>query len=373
MVARIQQRLAEAQANPGQIPYVLAANYDVSRLGNSSNCSSPDGLGFECQNFEDGRAREQLDAISPDVPIVVTAQSGHFVYVNTPALALLNICGTPGANDQCYQAVVNPEPEMALANRGQLDEDLALYAIPFFEGKVAALPQNQGLVAKLLVQAAQTYAQRGFTLVQEGQASRGDMRLYNDLLEPGQPRQAEFPVAAAMVAYDSKTGDYAATIGIALEAKEMVKDNPLLTIAAVKTFADGSPQGYTAYLVNPYQKTFFPFSDPAIFPQPYAGLPDVTQPEIERRLREAHKAGFPIIIHQIGDGAIDSAVGALLATKDAPPPRGTRDVVLHAFLVTSSQLDELDGLGTVAVSVMPPTSTSSPCRSANRSSAPSAR
>jgi len=353
VVARLKKRLAQVQANPGQLPYVLGCNYDASRLGHSDSCPTPDGVGFECPNLEDGHAREHLDAISTEVPIFVTAQSGHFAYVNTPALKLLNICGTDGATTGCYQATTNPRQEIALANRGQLDEDLALYAIPVIEGLVLKLPQNKGLAPKLLVKAAQAYAQHGFTLAQEGAASQSAIELYNGVLNPTSAAQATFPVAAAMLAYDSTTADYNSTISLGTQARQMIGDNPLLSVAALKTFVDGSTQGYTADLTQQYNQWFFPFDDATLFQQPYHGLPDITQVEIEKRLAAAHKAGFPIALHQIGDAAITSSVKALVATKNVPPPPGTRDLVLHAQMITGSQLDDVAKLGTAAVSVMP--------------------
>ncbi len=358
VVARIAKRVAEVRsATPSQpSPLVLAYNYDPSRLGHSPSCPVPDGVGFECPNFENGNALDQLNAIADDIPIYVTAQSGHFSYVNTPALNLLNICGTTGQNpDQtanpCYEPNINPVQEKALANMGQLDEDASLYATAVIQGLVFKMPQNQGTAAKLLTQAAEIYAQHGYTFVQEGTADLETMKLYQGVLGSGS--QSPFPVAAAMLAYDNNSGDFLKTVGMAVEGRKLIGDNPLLSVAAAKSFADGSPQGYTAYMGQPYKEWFFPYNDAKLFPQPYRGLPDVGQQKLEGRLLEAHKAGFPMVIHQIGDGAITDAVNALEATKGTPPPAGRHDVVLHAAFMTSEQLDKVATLDTAVVSVMP--------------------
>ena len=361
VVARLQARLAQnVAANPSQPLPVLAFNYDASRMGHSANCENPVGLGFDCPNLENGHAREQLDAISAEVPIVVTAESGHFVYVNTPALKALNICGTDGENpdqpanqgqpgSKCYKPNINPTQETALANLGQLDEDLAQYAIPVFQNGV--FQRNPGTGATLLQQVAETYAQHGYTLIQEGTASYPAMELYAKVAEGG--AASTFPVSAAMLAYVATTGDFAATIDTGVKGRKLFEGNPLLTVAALKTFTDGSPQGYTAYFDSHYRRSFFPFADGGLFAQPYRGLPDIDEARLRARLVAAHKAGFPVVLHQIGDGAIQLAVNAKLATRNTPPPAGTRDVMLHIAFMTAEQLDAISQLDTAVLSVMP--------------------
>lgn len=353
VLQRIRNRLTEmrkAIAQGASVQPLLAFNYDPSRLGHGSQCLGPNSLGFECQNFEDGTALQQLDALAQDIPIYVTSESGHISYVNTLALNALNICGTPGATAPCYQPTTNPTQETALAKLGQLNEDLSLYGTGYFQGEL--LKQNQGLGGKLLKQAAEIYAQHGYTLVQEGAASMGLVTLYDEQLRTNGPNTSTFPVAAAIVAYDAKSADFAKSIEIAVAGRELFGHNPLLTVAGLKTFMDGSPQGYTADLKLPYKQWYFPFTDPKLYQQPYTGLPDVSTQTITERLLAAHQAGFPMVIHQIGEAGIESAVQALVATKASPPPAGKRDVVLHAALASSEQLAAVAKLQNAAVSIM---------------------
>lgn len=336
VVARL--RKAVAAVDPASAtPYVMAFNYDPSRLGRSKGCK---GLAFQCPNFENGKARAQLDAISRTVPIVIGAESGHIAYVNTPALKLLNICKMPGAKkDSCYTPTTNPKVETALALKGQLDEDLALYAIGFFQGKV--IKANKGLYDRMLLKAAQIYAQHGYTLAQDGAAALDLMLMYVAALDTAEKR-ASFPVSVALIAYDAASDDYGKTIDAAKTIRDAlaVTRNPLVEVAAVKTFADGSTQGYTAYMNKPYLKLFPPFTDRVLFPkQPYLGLPDVDESGIAQRLSAAHAAGFPMLIHQNGDAATADAVAALATSA---PPAGKRDVVVHAPMIDADQLAALN-------------------------------
>jgi predicted amidohydrolase YtcJ len=332
--ARLTAALANVDKN-SKTPYLLAFNYDPARLGKSSGCS---GVAFQCTSFENGQALAQLNAISPSVPIMVASESGHIVYVNSPALTLLNICGVPGASAKCYQPTTNPAQETQLAILGQLDEDLALYAIGFFQAKLLAA--DPALVETSLSRAATIYAQHGFTLAQEGAASYGDMELYALRLATAKQR-ATFPLTMAMIAYDAASNDFNDTISAATKAQKLFGNNPLISVAAVKTFADGSPQGFTAWLDGNYLNVYSPFTNISIFPdQPYQGLPDVDQSDMTTRLAQAHAAGFPMIIHQNGDAAITASLNALAAAP--PPPPGKRDVVLHAPMISVAQLQAMN-------------------------------
>lgn len=358
VVARL-TKAVQAVDPSSKTPYVLAFNYDPSRLGASQGCK---GAGFQCVNFENGTALQQLDAISSTVPIMVASESGHIVYVNSPALALLNICGvTVGsaaaadtsapAKDKppCYTPTMNLPQETALAQLGQLDEDLALYAISFFQGKLIAANPVIGLEG--LTAGATIYAQHGYTFVQEGAAALGDMELYAArLATPAQ--RATYPVTMAMIAYDAASANFQDTLDAATKAQKLFGSNPLISVQAVKTFADGSPQGYTAWLDGPYLNLYNPFNNAGIFPQqPYQGLPDVNQADMTTRVQQAHAAGFPMIIHQNGDAAITAALNALAAAP--PPPAGKRDVVLHAPMITVAQLQALNKQNVTVSFLMP--------------------
>lgn len=352
VVARLRAAVAKARLNTPPTT-VLAFNYDPSRLGHDPTCvSKPKSLSFECTTFENGKAIEQLDAISTDVPIYITSESGHISYVNTPALAILDICETKGStrDGSCHKPIMNGNVETALANMGQLDEDLSLYATGVFQGQV--LKANPGLGAKLLQKGAEIYAQHGYTLAQEGAAGLGEMALYAEATHGCKRPNCAFPLSAAMIAYDNNSSDFAKTIAMGEAGKATFRDSQLVSVQALKSFADGSLQGYTGYLKSPYTNVFPPFTLGGLFQQPYVGLPDVVQSDLALRLRAAHAAGYPMIIHQIGDAAISDAVNAVVATRDAPPPPGKRDTMLHVAMISGQDLDQLKSVGTTAVSVM---------------------
>jgi predicted amidohydrolase YtcJ len=347
VIDRLKTAIVNAKASNAKA--VLAFNYDPSRLGPSKGCT---GAGFTCQNFENGTARETLDQLSKDIPIFIESESGHVAYVNTPALEQLKICGAyDGPPSECkYTPVINTDVEQKLARLGQLDEDLTFYATGHFQGQIFEKSGKNLLGAfEGVRRAAKIYASRGFTLTQEGAASAGLIDIYDVVT-----REPDFPTTAAMVAYDYQTNDFQKTIDIANGAKPKIAGNPRLFVAAVKSFADGSPQAYTAFLGVPgYFQLFAPFTSTAIFPsQPYAGLPDLRFPEMTSRLVAAHKAGYPMIIHQNGSEAIAQATGAIAEAQRLFPSPDLRDTVLHAPLISPNQIGAMKGLKNVTISFL---------------------
>ncbi len=146
-----------------------------------------------------------------------------------------------------------------------------------------------------------------------------------------------FPLTAAMLMYDPSSADFADTVAMAQQAHKLVNGNPDIFIAALKSFADGSTQEYTAYLAEQYFNLFLPFTW-SIFPQPYMGLPDLAQHQMAARAVLAHQAGYPLVIHQNGDQAISNSVAALQEAQQLDPAPNFRDLILHAPLIDAADL-----------------------------------
>jgi predicted amidohydrolase YtcJ len=254
MTTRITNQVVAARTSGFDAVY--AVNYDPARLGHSSECSGPStNVGFQCPNLEDGTARAHLDAIASDIPIFVASEAGHVTFANTPALQELNICGTDVSNPtNCITPITNPSQEEALAQVGQLDEDLSFVSIGFFESQI--LKDDPIAVAADIARGVSLYAQHGYTLSQEGAAGTFEVVLYLAAIKV----DPKFPLTAAMLMYDPNSGDFSDTAALAVQAKQLINGNPDIFVAALKSFADGSTQEYTAYLAEQYLNLFLPFT-----------------------------------------------------------------------------------------------------------------
>ncbi len=326
-------RLAAAvRAAPGAASPVLAFGHDVARLGPSAGCRS---TGFACPNLQDGHALAMLDAISTTHPIFVSASSGHFAYVNTPALHALHICGTEGASAGCHQPVSDRDNEERQAREGLLVEDLALYGVAAVEGEIFKHDPKAALT--LLDAAARIYQQHGFTTAQEGAASAAQVAIY-DLVT----RDPSFPLTTVILAY-AGTPDFAESIAIASKAKKDHADDPNLVVGGVKTFADGSTQGYSAALVQPYFQVFPPLV------APWFGSADLTPTQLVEEAAAAHRAGFPLAIHMNGDQAIANVLGALEKERDP----AIHDLLIHLQVSDPAVFKRVLALGAKATFLIP--------------------
>jgi predicted amidohydrolase YtcJ len=109
--------------------------------------------------------------------------------------------------------------------------------------------------------------------------------------------------------------------------------NELLSVGRFKVLTDGSLNTRTAYCVEP-----FPGTD-------NHGLLEIAPDELEKRMRQAWRAGIEPTVHAIGDAALTVALDAFEATE-------AHGWVEHAQLVADSDLGRFAALG-VTASVQP--------------------
>jgi predicted amidohydrolase YtcJ len=114
--------------------------------------------------------------------------------------------------------------------------------------------------------------------------------------------------------------------------------NEYLKIGPAKIIVDGSIQGYTGWLSQPY---YVPFKgDPA-----YCGYP-VTPPEkLTPLVMAAHRAGFQIAAHGNGDAAIDAILDAYHLAQKEYPRADARHRIEHCQTAREDQLDRIAELG----------------------------
>lgn len=354
--------------------WILGWNYEPSRM--TCTVNNVPQYGFQCPNIFENQNQQPvlntMNSINSTVPMLVTSESGHIAYVNSPALKLLNICGgvsnTPDLPN-CQQPIINPTNEIALAKTGQLNEDLALYAITFIEGVLAqdyasAAKTKAGKAAKLLDfyakqidSALALYSALGYTTVQEGAASWQLVDIYMAAVAAmaAQKPPRYLPATMAFLEYDmtvapttpsslsspnSKTPmTFAGSVAKATNfQKTMTKYQYDMFMAGMKVYSDGSTQGYTGDMSpGMYQNLFNPYTNPAIFTQPYDGLPDYDQNGVASSAQAAHGSNLPLWVHTNGPGAQNNVVTALLAK----PSDTLRDVIVHFAMPTQDQVNSL--------------------------------
>ncbi|MFD2755222.1 amidohydrolase [Comamonas terrae] len=281
------------------------------------------GFGYDDSQLEERRhpTREDLDQVSMQLPVVAIHQSGHFGALNSVALARAGItAGTP-----------DPEGGVIRRQAGSREPDGVLEENAFFRTLGRLMPRlTTEQAVGWLEQAQQLYLQYGYTTVQDGRADpqavataiaaaeRGrllvDVVSYPDILQLGEG-------AFMTGAYYGRT----------------YKNR--LRIGGVKLTLDGSPQGKTAWLTQPYRVP------PAGQPPGYKGYGVLSDAQAHAAVARAVEHGWQILVHANGDAAIDQFIGAVRAAGPQVRARDMRPVLIHGQTLRRDQVSMLKELG----------------------------
>jgi hypothetical protein len=106
----------------------------------------------------------------------------------------------------------------------------------------------------------------------------------------------------------------------------------------VKLFMDGVPQSQTAFLLSPYG------------PQPEKGHSVFPEGEVKRLAERFDAAGWQLMIHAMGDGAVRLALDSIEAAEkhNSPPARGRRHRIEHVFLLDPADVPRFAKLNVTA-------------------------
>lgn len=112
-----------------------------------------------------------------------------------------------------------------------------------------------------------------------------------------------------------------------------------LTIPALKLWTDGTTQGYTAFLTEPYL--------PPVTPSGLGdhGEPDWHAADLADLLGQAHADNWSLLLHANGDAAIDMALTAVASTYGARADSGFRNRIEHCTVTRPEQYDTMLSLG----------------------------
>ena len=104
---------------------------------------------------------------------------------------------------------------------------------------------------------------------------------------------------------------------------------------------DGSPQGKTAWLTEPY------YVPPEGQQADYRGYPAITDEEAIALVDKAFGNGWQILAHCNGDAAMDQFIMAIRAATEKYGKADRRPVMIHAQTVREDQLDAMKELGII--------------------------
>ncbi len=276
------------------------------------------GFGYDQSQLKELRhpTRDDLDAVSTTMPIIIVHQSGHFGVANSKALELTGVSAdTATPPGGIIRKGSDGEPN------GVLEENA------FFEVLVKLLSGlgEQGLRA-FAAAGPELWARFGYTTAQEGRAAP-------PLVEVMKKVAAEGGFKIDIVTYPDIMVD-----------RDYIKDNvsqsytQRMRVGGAKLTIDGSPQGFTAYRDRPY---YDPVGDYASF---YKGYAAVTNEQVMDAIDWAFENNIQILTHSNGEAASDLLIAAV---KDATTRHGKADrrpVLIHGQFLREDQVDSLRDL-----------------------------
>lgn len=281
------------------------------------------GFGYDDSQLKEHRhpTGEELDAISDTVPILFLHQSGHLGAANGAALAAAGVtASTPDPDGGAFRRKDGSQQPNGVM------EETALFAV------MGALFARLDLQANLemIREGARFYSSFGYTTAQDGRSSTDTCRMIAMLAERG-----ELPIDILSFPDILTSTDVMAT---PLYRRNYVGK---YRIGGVKLTLDGSPQGKTAWLSQPY------YVPPEGKPASYRGYPAVTEQQALDAVELAFRNDWQIEVHANGDAAIDLLIGAVREATVKHGAKDRRPVLIHGQTTRMDQLDDLKTLGVV--------------------------
>ncbi len=285
-----------------------------------------EGRGYDDNKLAEGRhiTRWELDAATPDHPVLIGNASGHMCVVNSRALEL---AGITRDTDAPFGGAIGRAPESGEPNGVLQEQAQDLLGRTFY-------PQGKDVLHGCLQRAGNAYLAAGitssqeaglfstpeFTVFQEAWASgRLPLRVYMMLRRP-------FLEAMEAMGVFSGFGD------------------ARLRVGSFKLLVDGSLIGRTAAVSQPF------LTDP----DPHnLGLAMMEQGELDDLIWRGHAHGWQVAIHAIGDRGIEMCLDGYERALHRLPRADHRHRIEHCGILRPDLIRRIKELGVIPVGQPP--------------------
>ncbi|ATQ42868.1 amidohydrolase [Caulobacter mirabilis] len=278
------------------------------------------GFGYDDSQLAERRhpTRDDLDQVSTELPVFLIHQSGHFGAANSVAL------------QQARITAETPDPEGGVIRRrpGSREPNGVLEEHAFFTAFGAqAMKLDEAANLGMIERGAKFYARFGYTTAQEGRAS-----IQNVALLKAAGARGLLPLD--VVAYP----DIVSATAAILPTRQYLDR---FRVAGAKLTIDGSPQGKTAWLTQPY------FKPPEGRDADYRGYPAIKPEQALAEIDKAFANGWQLITHCNGDAAIDLLIEGVGKAEAKYGGGDRRPVLIHGQTLRRDQVAALKRLGVV--------------------------
>jgi predicted amidohydrolase YtcJ len=301
-----------ATTAPGE--WVIGSGYDQNKLGGHPH-------------------RDALDRAAPGRRVWLRHTSGHLCVVNSQVLAELGVDAAATEIPGGRVAVdADGRPTGLLEERALLLVGSLVYPYPLAE------------LADAIARASAEYLKEGVTSSTEagiggGWVAHSPAELAAYLLARDQGRlgvRVELMTAGeALHPLGAHSGDDM-PVGLDLGIRSGFGDD-WLRLGATKIFADGSLVARTAAMNEPYAGS------------EQTGYLQAEAADLQALIIAAHRSGWQVATHAIGDRAIDVVLDAYERARSEYPRRDPRHRIEHFAVVGPEQLARAAALGVIAV------------------------
>lgn len=273
------------------------------------------GFGYDHNNLSEKAhpKKDFLDKYFPENPVVLCHVSGHMGVANSLMLKQVGI-------DKNWTA-----PEGGFITRGSDGEpDGYLEENAFFVLRTAMPVPGVETALNLVKRAQKIYLGYGITTIQDGILDEGSFGLLKTASERNE-------LICDVVGY----ADMKKSSELINENKQYAEGKYInrLKLGGYKIFLDGSPQGRTAWMRQPYLKTLQDNREN------YCGYPIYTDDEVKAFADKAKSEGQQLLAHCNGDAAALQFIKAYDGYTD------TRPVIIHGQFLPKEYLPEVKEKG----------------------------
>ena len=314
--------------------YVLDLSYpnvksvpDVAAAVGSKAAAAPKGTWIQGRGWDEGKLAERrvitakdLDAASPNNPVVLTQTTGHYVVANSAALRL---AGITKDTREPPSGTIDRNPDGSPT--GLLREsaaELVWRLVP---------PRSATEIEAGIRDFAKAFNAAGMTGLKDPGISSEAWDIYKKV-----ERDSALTVRVFALWSGGRSVD---------EAKQLIAKRAAMTkpyestgddhviAGGVKLYADGSGGARTAWLYDDWNKGYRGVD------ASNRGYPASNPDTIRMLIRLYHNAGMHVSVHSIGDRAIDWVVDTYDQAMRENPKKGLRHGIIHSNIPTDHAID----------------------------------
>jgi hypothetical protein len=278
------------------------------------------GRGYDQAMLRESRfpTRQDLDAVAPDHPVVLRRMCHHIITANTKALALAGIDRT------------TPDPDDGTIDRDEHGDPTGVLRESAANAIWAAMGDHtEDEIVEALTLGGRIFREHGVTSVAEaGIARKEELRAYQRVHAAG-----DLALRTWLMMLIDDTLEGLSSLGIMTGFGD-----EWMRIGNAKLYTDGSIGGKTARMSEPY------LGEPDNY-----GIYMYPPEEIVEKLVRAHKAGFQLGNHAIGDAAISVLLDAYERAQREHPVADPRFRIEHCSIVTEPMLDRIRDIGAIPI------------------------